>query len=267
MDDKDISFRDAFRIFWDVDEEREKNKKTAQKILKKFPNVVGLDKVLYETQMLFDSPSYKECFKIYESIIMSYHYDDEKDLENKEIISNMAILSNNRLKYFINLFGKAIFLTTAFGLVGTLAVILNVKLSRKPLYNNVLIFYNWFMVKLDDFDNLDNVELPDEEFYKKLRKIKWEKSSKKMFDQIRFLYADVNMVVVGEKVSKTNWEVNSALVSAVIFLCGCSAVLNERDRINDTDVINAYNTFYKILNVDSEDLKKIYYHVVPNDSI
>ncbi|KZX10464.1 hypothetical protein [Methanobrevibacter filiformis] len=267
MDDKDISFRDAFRVFWDVDEEREKNKKTAQKILKKFPNVVGLDKVLYETQMLFDSPSYKECFKIYESIIMSYHYDDEKDLENKEIITNMAILSNSDLKYFINLFGNAIFLTNAFGLVGTLAVILNVKLGRKPLYNNVLIFYNWFMVKLDDFHNLNEVKLPNEEFYKKLRKIKWEKSSKKLFDQIRLLYNSVNKVVAGEKISKSTFGVNTALVFSVIFLCGCSAVLNERERINDIDVINAYNTFYKILNVDSEDLKKIYYPVVPNDSI
>ncbi|MGB9979521.1 hypothetical protein [Methanobacterium sp.] len=50
-------------IDWDIDEEKEKNKKNAEKILKEFSDVEGLKEVLDGVQALMDSEIYDKVYK------------------------------------------------------------------------------------------------------------------------------------------------------------------------------------------------------------
>ena len=49
-------------IDWDIDEEKEKNKKNAEKILKEFSDVEGLKEVLDGVQSLMDSEIYDKVY-------------------------------------------------------------------------------------------------------------------------------------------------------------------------------------------------------------
>ena len=50
-------------IEWDIDEEKEKNKKNAEKILEDFPDVEGLKDVLEGVKSLMDSEVYEMAYK------------------------------------------------------------------------------------------------------------------------------------------------------------------------------------------------------------
>ncbi|MGB9979520.1 hypothetical protein [Methanobacterium sp.] len=102
------------------------------------------------------------------------------------------------------------------------------------------------MSLLDDFDKPINFQPPDEEFYKKLKKIKWDKTAKKLFVKIRKIRRHIAVVRWGTKSS----TFGSGEYFALIFFAACNAVNPGRDKILPEDIVISYKTYLKLLNTD-----------------
>lgn len=100
------------------------------------------------------------------------------------------------------------------------------------------------MVFLYDFDELKKFKSPDEEFYRKLRKIKRDKSAKKLLGGLEFIRRDV-LRRNGFKNNSTFWVAETFLLD---YLAACSAVHQNRDEALKEDTIIAYKTYLKLLN-------------------
>jgi hypothetical protein len=100
------------------------------------------------------------------------------------------------------------------------------------------------MCLLDDFDKPIKIQPPDEEFYKKLRKIKWDKQGKKLFNNINRLRGDIG------DVRGMSTDFGTTEYFALGFLAACNAVNQNRSKMLPEDVVVAYRTYLKLLNTD-----------------
>ena len=102
------------------------------------------------------------------------------------------------------------------------------------------------MSLLNDFDKSVNFHPPDEEFYKKLKEIKWDKQGKKLFKKILGIRTDITFVRWGSGTDVFRSGDNFALT----LLAACNAVHHNRNMMLKEDVILAYKTYLKLLNTD-----------------
>lgn len=116
---------------------------------------------------------------------------------------------------------------------------------------------------LDDFDKVSSVPEPTVDFFKRLRRMKWQdKRTKKLFEKIMDLQ---------KKVFYEKWDSNNSLpkfkdgsfreIKIAVFeerilltLAGCSAANNDRVFMCWDDIKTAYKTYFKLLNSDLTNL-------------
>jgi hypothetical protein len=238
-------------IDWDIDEEKEKNKKNAEKILKEFPDVEGLKEVLDDVQALMDSEVYD---KVYEASLkdpeeMSSYIDTVDDLlKLKQVKLASEILKDPPL-YISSLTGVVIFSHLKALFAGLIPEIWYVYAQRKLNHKDTLrehAILERLMSLLDDFGKPINFQPPDEKFYKKLKDVKWDKSAKKLFGKIHRIRGDIRVVRWVSDSSTFGTGENYSLT----FLAACSAVNRDRNKILSEDVIVANRTYFKLLNTD-----------------
>ncbi len=107
------------------------------------------------------------------------------------------------------------------------------------------------MCTLGNFDKPISFQSPDEEFYKKLKKIKWDKQAKKLFGKIRNIRYHIKDVRWGGKSS----TFDTTEYFAIIFLATCNAVNQGRNKILPEDVVVAHKTYFNLLNTDISKLE------------
>ncbi len=236
-------------IDWDIDEEKQKNKKNAEKILKDFPDVEGLKEVLDGVQALMDSEVYDKVYKasnLGEKIgnfsppsveYLLEHYRQDKYASN--------VLKNPTL----NLFTDNIIFSHYLATWGTIGFVNYVYKGSKLSLNDLDLQHTVLerlMSLLYDFGKPINFQPPDEEFYKKLKNIKWDKQAKKLYKKILIIIRDITLVRWGTK-SSTFGNGEHRLLT---FLAACNAVNQGRDNILPKDVAVAHRTHLKLLNTD-----------------
>lgn len=236
-------------IYWDIDEEKQKNKKNAKRILKDFNDVKGLKEILEDVQALIDSKIYN---KVYEASNLgeeignfsppSKEYLFERYRQDK-YASN--VLKNPPL----NILTDTIIFTHYLAITGMIGFI-NYAYKKRKLSLNDLNKQHTILERLisllDNFDKAINFQPPDEEFYKKLKEVKWDKQGKKLLKKIYDILYHINDVRWGGKSSTFSNGENFALT----FLAACNAVNQNRDRILPEDVVIANKTYLKLLNTD-----------------
>lgn len=127
-------------------------------------------------------------------------------------------------------------------------------------YNKQSKILECIMTSLDNFDKTKSFEEPNEEFYKKLKGIKWDKEGKTLFGKLNGIRWDINYEQLGLK----NRNVYITEDHTITFLTACNAVNHNRDKMLEEDVIIAHKTYLKLLNTDitkinvlNEDLNQI----------
>jgi hypothetical protein len=238
-------------IDWDIDEEKERNRKNAEKILKDFPDVEGLKEVLDDVQSLMDSEVYGRMYKASEKDPeeKSSYIDTVDDLLKLRQVKLASEILKEPPLYIAFLTGVIIFshFKAIFG--GLIRVIDFVYAQRKLNHKDTLrehAILERLMSLLDDFDKPKDYQAPDEEFYQKLKKIKWDKQGKKLFKKIDRIRGDVAVVRwVSDSSTFGNGE-NYSLT----FLAACNAVNQNRSKILPEDVVVAYRTYLNLLDTD-----------------
>lgn len=251
MDRMEIKMSLHDYIDWDIDEEKEKNKKKAAKILKDFPDVEGLKEVLEGVQSLMDSEIYERAYKasaMDPEEMSSYIESADELLRLRQVKLASEILKNPPL-YVASLTGVIVFShfkATFGGLIPEVdSAYVQRKLNHKDTRREHAILER-LMALLDDFDKPVNFQAPDEEFYKKLKDIKWDKEGRKLHKKIYDILYHLNDVRWGGKSSTFSNGENFALT----FLAACNAVNQGRNKILSEDVVVAYRTYFKLLNTD-----------------
>ncbi|MEN4017399.1 MAG: hypothetical protein PQ975_02195 [Methanobacterium sp.] len=238
-------------IEWDIDEEKERNRKNAEKILRSFPDVGGLKEVLDDVQSLMDSEVYGRMYKASEmdpEEMSSYLESADELLKLRQVKLASEILKDPPL-YVASLTGVIIFshFKATFG--GLIPEIDSAYVQRKLNHKDTLrehAILERLMSLLDDFDKPKDYPAPDEEFYQKLKKIKWDKQGKKLFKKIDRIRGDIGVVRWVSDSSTFETGENYSLT----FLAACNAVNHTRDKILAEDVVVAYKTYLKLLNTD-----------------
>ena len=127
----------------------------------------------------------------------------------------------------------------------------NKNLSHNDLSKAHTVILERIMSLLDDFDKPGNFEKPDKEFYQKLKKIKWDKTGKKLFSELDSVRGGVQVDRWGTETHTFGSGENFALT----FLAACNAVHHNRDIILKEDMIKAYKTYLKLLDTDISKLE------------
>lgn len=108
------------------------------------------------------------------------------------------------------------------------------------------------MSSLDDFDVVTVYDVPDEDFYRKLRQMKWDKEGKKLFGKLEDVRGKI-MVDRGWGSASSTFQTGEMFMLG--FLAACNAVNHKRSVMLPEDVIVAYKTYFKLLNTDISKLE------------
>ncbi len=241
-------------IEWDIDEEKEKNKKKAAKILKEFSEVNGLKEVLDCVQSLMDSEVYD---KVYEASNLGEEIGNFSPPSVEYLLEHYRqdrYASNVLKNPSLNLFTDNIIFSHYLATSGTIGDVNYVYKGSKLSLNDLNLQHTVLerlMSLLDNFDKPVNFQPPDEEFYKKLKDIKWDKTAKKLYGKIHRIYRNIAVV---------RWVSDSSTFGngehrLLTFLAACNAVNQGRDKISSEDVVVAHKTYLKLLDTDISKLE------------
>lgn len=217
-------------------------------------NVEGLDEVIKELLNLKNEDYYKKLHDAYKI--------RNKICSPDAILNNTEALNIRLLRVaFENLSYPTINLPPLTSLINSKMTATTYTFLECIYYTNVerilesedveQIYYSGLDERiafaLDKFDKASNVPQPTAEYFQKMKKLKWKnKKSKKIFKRLESVKTDVGDSIFG--IRPINFPATEK--AFLIFLSGCSAVNNDRDKINETDVIKAYKTYFKLMKSD-----------------
>lgn len=251
---------------YDMEKEMKKLHKKSDKILIKYPNVIGLRDILNMTLDQYDSKSFNNITWNLEKYANDFDKKDiwgEMDTEaildgdidsiddRFQLLKHSTILKDS--KFFLGSLNDTIVFSHFISLVTFNIGILTMKGNGEITHLSVYGLTNKLMVLLENFDQDISFNLPDEHFFKELKAVKWDKKANKLFDKISSLQSDVASLVITElflNIRKifVNYRFSLGMLVA------CSAINRGSDKMEYEDVICAFRTFYKLIDADIDDL-------------
>jgi hypothetical protein len=249
----------------DVYGEREKIKNSANMILLDYPDLDGLDDVFTSIWEVTGSKNFKDFIKNMKRII-KYFLGSKFSLFD---VSGDLVTEFPQIKYIMDAFPQSQFdrLFPFVGFKGKMGlegydslknIIFGVLAYNDEVnYSDVFYLLNRIMVLFDDFDKDVEVNGPDKEYFMKLKELEFDKNAKKLLSKIYKIYDKYEETYSDEVFDddpdggypSTMGFFIGISRKALIFLCGCSAVSNGRDVVVFEDVICAYKTYFKLLNL------------------
>jgi hypothetical protein len=128
------------------------------------------------------------------------------------------------------------------------------KEDNKTSIDEVLNLSNKVMVLLDDFDKNEIFISPDQDFFSKLKKMKWDKKANKLLEKIFNIYTNIGHIIIETPTidSHSKFLTNSRF--CLTFLTACSAIQEGNNKMGLQNVVHAYKTYYKLLDANIGDL-------------
>jgi len=248
--------------------EREKIKNSANEILLDYPDLEGLDDVFTSIWEVIGSKNFKDFIKNFKRIFKCFLESASSVFEVSNDLTNefpqtkyiKDVYSPSRFHYLLPVRFKG-----KMGLEGyrSLEKLILEILAYSDEVNPSDVFYlrNKIMVFLDDFDKGVEINGPDKEYFMKLKELKFDKNAKKLLNKIYNIYDKYRKTYSDEVFhddpdagypSKIGLFIGNSY-KAWVFLCCCSAVNNGRDVVVFDDVICAFKTYFKLLNLINKD--------------
>jgi hypothetical protein len=222
----------------------------AEKTLNEFKGVEGLNEVIGGILALKDSEIYERAYETsrMDPMEKSSYIDTVDDLlKLRQVKLATGVLKDPPL-YLP--FLTDVIISTHFNAVFGLICEIDHAYAQKKLGHEDTVKEHAILERsmslLDNFNKLGEFEKLDKEFYQKLKKIKWDKTGKKLFSELDNIRGDIQYDRWGSGTDTFRCGENFALT----FLAACNAVHHNRDRILKEDMIKAYKTYLKLLNTD-----------------
>lgn len=223
----------------------------ALKRLGKF-DIDGLDDLISNLMDLSNSGLFSQLFEVY------VDWEDPVDSLD-EIAMDMAAehpffvfareyLKKNPFAFFSDLIN----FSTFFYFYPFLEWLYSLYLGRNLKSEDVkLLFcsgiFERIIFNLEDFDSIEEVPETSKEFFENLKELNWENG------KTRKIYRELNLILTCYCLSDSSLKERTfkgKYYEVILFLAGCSAVKNGRNKITVDDVLTAHRTFYKIIRTD-----------------
>ena len=221
----------------------------AEQTLSEFNNVKDLNEVMDGILSLKDSEIYERAYKTskMDPKETSSYIDTVDDLLKLRQVKLATEVLKDPSLYLPPL--TDVIISTHFNATFSLINGIDYAYAQKKLnHKNTVkehVLLERLMSLLNDFSKPGSFEKPDKEFYQKLRKIKWDRTGKKLFWKLSNILTDIQYNKWGSTDVFRSGE-NFALT----FLAACNVVHHNRDRILKEDMVIAYKTYLKLLNTD-----------------
>jgi len=211
-----------------------------------------LDDLMADLRFMIDSSYYDNLFKVYnnweEPVPLLSDMSKKIAAKNSLLIFAHENLRNIPIKFLSDLIDY----DTFYFFFPFLEWVYSMYLGRQLKFEDVekLLSSNLaekIVFKLEDFDKVEEIQQATPEFFQKLRKLKWEnRKTKKVYRELDkivslFVFKDYSF-------AESSFNIRQARV--ILFLAGCNAVKEKRDRIITDDVFSSYKTFFKIIRTD-----------------
>jgi len=253
------------KVEYDMEKEKKNLKKKADKILKKYPNVIGLESVLNKMLALVDSKPFNVLTNNLVSYIKKFieiYPEDEVDIEvllKKFPILRYSLILNMSKDNSKSIFSRrsdTVTYTQFENFIDFNLGILAMKERDAPLYSRKRIFAisEKVMVLLEDFDKNVSFHPVNEDFFRSLDTAKWDKDARKLFKKMISIQLDIAALMITTLFSDITHDIFANYPTTLTMLATCSAVKNNRDIMEYEDVICAFRTFFKLFDADLDDL-------------
>lgn len=257
--------RDEMKSFGEIKKETWQNmpnikaEETIEEILREF-RVNGLNEIIFEIKNLDESKFYKDMRKAFskpftkfdtgtkslkEEVIIKEEY--LKSPLQKLAFKNMRRSRHQPLISFLKFLMMYNFLESIYYM--NAGSELN-KEDLKNIYQSGLD--ERIVLRLDKFDE-DETKKVTAEFFKNLILVKWNYKSEKLFKKLENALEYAKVPIFGF----SNLMFDFAEKEFILFLAGCSAVNDKRDKINQNDIIRAYKTYFKLIKTDLTEYKSV----------
>ncbi|KZX12930.1 hypothetical protein [Methanobrevibacter curvatus] len=252
------------KVEYDMEKEKRNLKKKTEKILKKYPNVDGLESVLEKILTLVDSKPFNILTKNLVNYILKFNeIHPEEDIDIESLWEEFPILKDAFVLDMTKGTSRSIFNRTSdtitytqFGNFLSFNIgILSIK-EKDPLYSRERIYNlpNKVMVLLDEFDKDVSLDTVDVDFFRSLDAVEWNKDAKKLFKKIVPIFLDIADLIIATLFSDILSDMFATYRTTLTVLVTCSAVKNNRRIMEYEDVICAFKTFFKLIDADINDL-------------
>lgn len=249
--------------------DRERGQESLKKLFNYLKNckIEGLEDMLSEIEDLSKTRVYNKLIKttINDQIVpgtRSYTLEEATRVRILKLARDNLRISDPLTRLFSssNIYPK--FVVTIYTFIGSIYYI---NIGRQTNWDDSLnILFSGLderlIFALDDFDtvNFDDLPKPTPEFFQELRKVRWNKKAKKLYDKLTALMHEI-MDLVLDYPGLTEWPstYRSTEDLFIHLLAGCSAVNDGRLEIEAGDVVMAYRTFFKLIKTDVTKYKAI----------
>jgi len=222
-------------------------------------DIEGLNEVIFEIRNLEKEGIYKsliDAVKLKRKIYApGAKYTQDEGRQIRLLMLGHQILSNSKLYLpsFMDLIHFEHFYTIYVILERIYYMNLGRKFEREDLLN---IYFSGLDEKiifaLDKFDEVEETPKITEEFFLKLRELKWQdKESEDIYNKLKWIMGYAGEVIFGSGFfGGTPGDFIVTEDFFILFLSGCSAINCNRDEINQFDIVRAYKTYFKLLKTD-----------------
>ncbi len=211
-----------------------------------------LDEFMDDLHFLIDSNCYINLLNVYsnweEPVPLDSEFTHDIALESQLLVVGVANLKNVFFKFLSDLIDYDTFIF----FLPFLEWVYSMNLGRQLVPNDVRCLFasglaERILFALEDFDTTNDTFKVTPEFFKKLTKLKWEnRKTKKIYNELEKIFSLFTF---------EHWGTNENLYKVkqqwiVLFLAGCSAIKENRQKIIIEDVFRAYKTLFKIIGTD-----------------
>lgn len=230
------------------------SEKLAEKLKKEFKGVNDLEEIVDDLMEISNSELYWKYFQAFqmEGKINAPGWELTEEEKKNILLINMA---------YENLSKPTIRIPSFVDLIDFLAFYVMYRIfediyyiykgSKKNHTDSVKILYGKLdervIFGMDQFDTIQELPEPTPEYFQQLKKVDWkDKKTKKFYKGLNEIMSD-NFI---EKRRTPQAKFAATEETFILFLSACNAVNNNRIKIEQTDIITAYKTYFKLLKTD-----------------
>jgi hypothetical protein len=226
-----------------------------KKLKKKYSNDL-LDDLMMDLQFLIDSGYYDTLFKVYtdwkEPVSLLSDISNKIAEKNNFLVFAHENLRNIPVKFLSDLIDY----DTFYFFFPFLEWVYSMYLERQLEPEDVERLFSSgvgekIALNLLNFAKFDKTPEVTSEFFQKLQKLKWKnRKTKKIYTELDkiislFLFKDYG-------INESSFNIRQARV--ILFLAGCSALKEGKEKVDEGDVFTAYKTLFKIIKTDFSEL-------------
>ncbi len=247
---------------WDAEDIITDNANRGNKILDDFSGVNFMSEVVEGTLSLVDLDIFIRFCKNYKTLLSDFGqdsisrgflevdssiYDDFPQLKYATIFKDPSF-------YLPSIFGDVVISRHYEFFMTYLTAIMGLKTDETINMRDALNFANRVMILLDEFYLDDSFDNPNQDFFYSIKLLKWDKRANKLLNKLDSIMTDIINLITETALSHEVTSFSNGFLYFLTFLSACSAVKNGHDKMLVDDVVCAYRTFYKLLDMDYEDL-------------